>query len=68
MILPSCCRRRCYSLAVLTLVLGISGALRVYISAETLKSIIKPNFSLKLNLLEKHESAFEGEKEKNNNG
>jgi len=49
-------------------VLGISGALRVYISAETLKSIIKPNFSLKLNLLEKHESAFEGEKEKNNNG
>lgn len=71
MILPSCYRPSCYSLTVLTLALGDSGAIRVFfthISAVTLENIIKPNLSLKLNLLEKHENAFKSEKEKNNSG
>lgn len=71
MILPSSCGPRCYSLAVLALVLGISGAMRVFfthISAVTLENIIKPNLSLKLNLLEKHETVFKSEKERNDNG
>jgi len=34
----------------------------------TLENIIIPNLSLKLNLLEKHESAFKSEKDKNNIG
>lgn len=71
MILPSCYRPSCYNFAVLTLVLGISGAMRVFfthISAVTLENIIKPNWSLKLNLLEKYENAFKSEKDKNNNG
>jgi maltodextrin utilization protein YvdJ len=61
MIMPSCYRPSCYSLAVLTLVLGISGAIRVFlthISAMTHENTIKPNLSLKLNLLEKHKNAF----------
>jgi len=61
MIMPSCYRPSCYSLAVLTLVLQISGAMRIFfthISAMTLENIIKPNLSLKLNLLEKHKNAF----------
>jgi len=52
-------------------VLGISGAMRVFfthISAVTLENIIKPNLSLKLNLLEKHETVFKSEKERHDNG
>jgi len=71
MILPTCYRPSCYSLAVLALALGVSGAMRVFfthISAMTLENIIKPNLLLKLNLLEKNENAFKSKKDKNNNG